>query len=113
MKCTRQPTRRLFSLGMLLALAVLLLLPGLNMEATAQCPMCRTSLEKSQEGQSLAQGINSGILFLLSVPFAVAGIIAAKIYVAHRRAPMLELELENAEEFIPGAEPGIPDAGSG
>ncbi len=45
----------------------------------AQCAMCRTALLKSPEGQELAQGFNSGILFLLSAPFMVGGVIAFAI----------------------------------
>ncbi len=45
----------------------------------AQCAMCRTALLNSPEGQKLAQGFNTGILFLLSAPFMVGGVIAFAI----------------------------------
>ena len=50
--------------------------------ASAQCAMCRTALESSEQGRRLAQKFNSGILFLLVAPFGVA----AAIGVAMRRS---------------------------
>jgi len=51
----------------------------------AQCSMCKTALVNSAEGQRLASGFNSGILFLLCVPFMIAGTIALLIFNAQRR----------------------------
>ena len=104
---TLKRKHQILAIWLWLTLATVLLLPGVNVEATAQCPMCRTSLENSQEGQLLAQGINSGILFLLSVPFAVAAVIAAKIYAAHRRhSPLPAIKVSPEETFTgkPGAQ---------
>ena len=43
------------------------------MIANAQCAMCRAVLE-SEEGQSTAQGVNNGIMYLMSIPYIlVAG----------------------------------------
>ena len=36
--------------------------------ATAQCAMCRAVLE-SEEGQSTAEGVNNGIMYLMSIPY--------------------------------------------
>lgn len=58
-----------------LAVAALLLVP---MTAGAQCPMCRTAFQ-SPEGQILARAFGHAILFLLAVPFAAVGVIAALI----------------------------------
>ena len=39
----------------------------------AQCAMCRAVLE-SEEGQSTAEGVNNGIMYLMSIPYVlVAG----------------------------------------
>ena len=54
--------------------------------ALALCPMCRTALSTSPEGQRFAAGFNEGILFLLGVPFAVVAVIAFFIVKAHRTA---------------------------
>lgn len=51
----------------------------------AQCAMCKTGLLNSPEGQKLASGFNTGILFLLSVPFLVVGTLALLILNAQRR----------------------------
>lgn len=51
----------------------------------AQCAMCKTGLLNSPEGQALARGFNTGILFLLSVPFLLVTIVGAMIYIAERR----------------------------
>lgn len=53
-----------------------LLLPSL---ASAQCAACRSALVNSPEGQQLASGFNSGILFLLSAPFLITGVMALLI----------------------------------
>ncbi len=57
--------------------------------AFAQCAMCRTGLTNSPEGQRLANGFNSGILFLLSAPFVVVGTIAFLIFRPHLRRALL------------------------
>ncbi len=57
--------------------------------ALAQCAMCRTGLLNSPEGQRLANGFNSGILFLLSAPFVVVGTVALLIFRPHLRRALL------------------------
>jgi hypothetical protein len=43
------------------------------LNANAQCAMCRAVLE-SEEGQSTAEGVNNGIMYLMSIPYLlVAG----------------------------------------
>ncbi|MFQ5927419.1 MAG: hypothetical protein ACE5MH_08300 [Terriglobia bacterium] len=53
----------------------------------AQCAMCRTALLSSPEGQRMASGFTSGILFLLSAPFVVVGVMAVLISKAHLGLP--------------------------
>ena len=56
---------------MRLALALVVFLavaPSLG----AQCAMCRTALEGSEQGRAMAVQFNHGILFLLGAPFTVA-----------------------------------------
>ena len=45
----------------------------------AQCAMCRAVLE-SEEGQSTAEGINDGIIFLMAIPYILVGTIGYFIY---------------------------------
>jgi len=43
------------------------------LNTNAQCAMCRAVLE-SEEGQSTAEGVNNGIMYLMSIPYIlVAG----------------------------------------
>ncbi|MCH4554024.1 hypothetical protein [Aestuariibaculum lutulentum] len=48
-------------------------------ETNAQCAMCRAVLE-SEEGQSAAQGINDGIVYLMALPYILVGGIGYLIY---------------------------------
>lgn len=48
-------------------------------ETNAQCAMCRAVLE-SEEGQSAAEGINDGIVYLMAIPYILIGGLAYFIY---------------------------------
>lgn len=48
-------------------------------KTNAQCAMCRAVLE-SEEGQSTAQGINDGIVYLMAIPYILIAGIAYFIY---------------------------------
>lgn len=52
----------------------------------AQCPMCKAALTNSVEGQRMVSGFNCGILFLLSVPFVLIGVIGYLIFSRNRQA---------------------------
>ncbi|MFZ2904997.1 MAG: hypothetical protein WAZ98_02220 [Cyclobacteriaceae bacterium] len=58
-------------------LAVFLLLVLLSVSVSAQCAMCRTQLENnvSNGNPGIAAGINTGILYLLSMPYLIILII--------------------------------------
>jgi len=45
----------------------------------AQCAMCRAQLE-SMEDNSVAEGVNDGIVFLMVIPYILLAIIAIAIY---------------------------------
>ncbi|WP_417861176.1 hypothetical protein [Winogradskyella sediminis] len=47
--------------------------------AEAQCAMCRAVLE-SGEDQSMAEGVNDGIVFLMAVPYLLVAVIGFVIY---------------------------------
>jgi len=57
-----------------LALVVFTLIIMLPAIAEAQCSMCTKTAQ--QLGEKPAQGLNSGILYLMLTPFAVMGVIA-------------------------------------
>jgi len=50
-----------------------------SLDIEAQCAMCRAVLE-SEEGQSTAQGINDGIVYLMAIPYILVGGIGCIIY---------------------------------
>jgi hypothetical protein len=54
------------------------LLLFMQIDALAQCAMCRTTIESSiSNGRSnIATGLNTGILYLLSAPYLIVGAIA-------------------------------------
>ena len=45
----------------------------------SQCAMCRADLE-SQEDQSISEGLNDGIIYLMAIPYIVVGVIGFIIY---------------------------------
>ena len=45
----------------------------------SQCAMCRAVLE-SQEDQSISEGLNDGIIYLMAIPYIVVGIMGFIIY---------------------------------
>lgn len=57
----------------------LLLLLYTSLEVKAQCAMCRAVLE-SGEDQSVAEGINDGIMFLMAVPYVLVAILGYYMY---------------------------------
>ncbi len=48
-------------------------------QTNAQCAMCRAVLE-SEEGQSTAEGVNDGIVYLMAIPYLLIGGIGYFIY---------------------------------
>ena len=60
----------------LLTLA-LFLLGSADLEA--QCAMCRAVLE-SEEGQQTAKGINNGIVYLMAIPYILAGAVGVAVF---------------------------------
>jgi len=57
-----------------LAIVVFTLMIMLPAIAEAQCSMCTKTAQ--QLGEKPAQGLNSGILYLMLTPFAIMGVIA-------------------------------------
>lgn len=48
-------------------------------ETNAQCAMCRAVLE-SDGDQSMAKGVNDGIVYLMAIPYILVGGIAFLLY---------------------------------
>ena len=60
-------------------IAFLLLSLFFFIETNAQCAMCRAVLE-SEEGQTTAEGINDGIVYLMAIPYLLVAGIGYFIY---------------------------------
>lgn len=59
------------------------------LETKAQCAMCRAVLE-SEEGQSTAEGVNNGIVYLMSIPYLLVGGIGFLIYWKYFRTKKIQ-----------------------
>jgi hypothetical protein len=57
----------------------------LSFAATAQCAMCKAVAESNMNGgDSMASGLNNGIVFLMFIPYLLIGSVAYLIY-RHRK----------------------------
>ncbi|MBU2927037.1 hypothetical protein [Winogradskyella psychrotolerans] len=59
------------------------------LKTNAQCAMCRAVLE-SGDDQSMAEGINDGIVFLMAVPYILIGTIGYIIYRKFNKSNKIE-----------------------
>ena len=48
-------------------------------EASAQCSMCRAVLE-SEDALETAKGINDGIVYLMTIPYILVGLVGFFVY---------------------------------
>jgi len=69
-------------------LLVLSVMTWSAVEASAQCAMCRSTLENnfSNGDPGIGAGINTGILYLLALPYLAAAIIGYVWYKSTRNA---------------------------
>lgn len=56
----------------------------LSVEVEAQCAMCRAVLE-TEQGQSTAEGINDGIVYLMIFPYLLMAGVAYFIWKSRRK----------------------------
>ncbi|MHA6279432.1 hypothetical protein ACXYMT_04550 [Salinimicrobium sp. CAU 1759] len=57
----------------------------ITIDVDAQCAMCRAVLE-TEEGQSAAEGINDGIMYLMIFPYLLMAGVAYFIWRSRRKA---------------------------
>ena len=76
---------------------ILLLLTLDSVSVVAQCSICTKTAQQLGEGP--AQGMNTGILYLAFLPFAIIGFIAYRWWKNHRQAE------ENMRKVAPQVEP--------
>ena len=65
-------------------LTSLLLLLFLSIESNAQCAMCKAVVENG--GEDMAEGINSGITYLMIFPYLLVAALAYYLYRYKKRA---------------------------
>lgn len=69
------------------AIVVATIVCSIPLTSTAQCAMCTLNAENStKEGNTQGNGLNSGILFLLSMPFIIGAGIGILWYTKFRRS---------------------------
>jgi hypothetical protein len=73
------------------ALLFVLFLAFQMTEVMAQCAMCKGQLETHGDN-STSLAVNHGILYLLAMPFLLAGLIG---FVVYRRSRQLQAEAES------------------
>ncbi len=60
----------------LIAITLVLLLLIVSFDLAAQCPMCKIAAESNLEnGGTAGKGLNNGILYMLSLPYVLIGLI--------------------------------------
>ncbi len=64
------------------AIALLVVMLAFSVQGIAQCAMCRATAESSIEGDGygIATGLNSGIIFLMGIPYVLLAILFAVFY---------------------------------
>lgn len=63
--------------GLFLMMFILLM----NVQYTyAQCSMCKATVENSENSETFASGLNTGILYLMSIPYILFTVIAILWY---------------------------------
>ncbi len=57
-----------------------------SLDASSQCAMCKAIAETSQQsGSSIADGLNSGIVYLMFFPYLLMGAVGLAMY-KHKKA---------------------------
>ena len=66
---------------------MMMLALSLQLDAVAQCSMCRASMENSisRDSEQFSAGLNMGILYLFIMPYLLFGIIAYMWYRSSRK----------------------------
>ena len=71
---------------LLFQFALFLFLAFAGQDAVAQCSMCRQGASSSIEsGEKRGRGLNTGILYLMAVPYAMGG-VAGVIWWKYRKS---------------------------
>jgi hypothetical protein len=60
-------------------LIILLISMFISIQSSAQCAMCRASLESSGN-KTKAESLNDGIVYLMAIPYVVVAVLGIVIY---------------------------------
>jgi len=85
---------------MIAFVAVLILLLTANWtELAAQCPMCKMSAESNlKNGGTVGRGLNTGILYMLAMPYLIVGSIGIWWY--RNRKKELQVTEMTESDFV-------------
>lgn len=68
-----------------------------NLQSFAQCAMCRATIESSiSDGGGIGTGFNSGILYLMMMPYVLLALVGYFWYKNSKMAQEKRLQLFNA-----------------
>lgn len=64
-------------------------------DVSAQCPMCRMSAESNlANGGTAGRGLNKGILYMLSLPYIIIGLLGFVWYKNRRKNSFEEINID-------------------
>jgi hypothetical protein len=67
-------------------LIILFITVSTSLTATAQCPMCKASVESGmKEENAKGKGLNDGILYLLATPYLAIAVIGGAWYYKRKK----------------------------
>jgi hypothetical protein len=79
--------KKIQKFGFAIALVVFLFITTTPVQA--QCPMCRANVEQARKtGKKVGNGLNSGILYLLAMPYLLA-VGAGAVWYYNRKKKIL------------------------
>jgi hypothetical protein len=82
----------------ILLILTLILFFFVSSELAAQCPMCKIAAESNLEnGGSAGKGLNTGILYMLTMPYLIIGILGFVWYRNRKSVAQLTEEALLAE----------------
>ena len=75
----------------------------------AQCPMCKAAVESNHgdESNPLAEGLNTGIIYLFVLPYLTFSLLGLVWYLGYRRKKQQELSNKLAQEQQEGLPSGL------
>ncbi len=77
-----------YSKSLVFIFSLVLFITFANLSTSAQCVMCRSSVESNRADDKLSKfgnGLNKGILFLMTVPYVLVGTVGFLWYRNNRR----------------------------